>query len=490
MGWPEIRYPDGTEIAPQLDLRVAARALRRRASGAGDSRHPAAAGRPARARHRPRASSANRPRACSPRAARAWSSDDREARDTMVITRAGSERVHDFAFRLARAAQARAAARGASPASTRPTCSVRWRSSAGSSTSAPRAFPDIEARHHYVDATALDLDPQAVGASTCSSPRTCSATSCPTRRAALVGGMGMAPSADIGDRHAPVPAVPRLRARHRRPGQGQSDRDDPVRRDDARLAARERHDDALARGGGAAARARRRRRVRRRARCVPFEFGGRDGTRAIADAVGVEPLRSRRWRSCASRASEPATSAGSSLEGWRDIAGRRVRRASCNRDAAKARRWPRRYGIPRRLRRSLDAHARRRAAGPASTSSRRRSRTRARARRRSRAASPTICQKPFGATYADAVAHHRARRARRRAAACPRELPLPAVVPRGEAADRRRRSGRAARHRVPAASRRRPGAARLPRPAAVLPARCRASWSSRRRSTGSTRSAS
>ena len=23
MGWPEIRYPDGTEIAPQLDLRVA-----------------------------------------------------------------------------------------------------------------------------------------------------------------------------------------------------------------------------------------------------------------------------------------------------------------------------------------------------------------------------------------------------------------------------------------------------------------------------------
>ena len=54
MGWPEIRYPDGTEIAPQLDLRVRARALRRRASGACDSRHSAAARRSARARHRPR----------------------------------------------------------------------------------------------------------------------------------------------------------------------------------------------------------------------------------------------------------------------------------------------------------------------------------------------------------------------------------------------------------------------------------------------------
>ena len=38
--------------------------------------------------------------------------DDREARDTMVITRRGSERVHDFAFRLARAAQAHAAGQG------------------------------------------------------------------------------------------------------------------------------------------------------------------------------------------------------------------------------------------------------------------------------------------------------------------------------------------------------------------------------------------
>ena len=57
--------------------------------------------------------------------------------------------------------------------------------------------------------------------------------------AGLVGGMGMAPSADIGDRHAPLPARARHRARHRRPGQGQPERDVPVGGDDARLARRQ-----------------------------------------------------------------------------------------------------------------------------------------------------------------------------------------------------------------------------------------------------------
>ena len=54
----------------------------------------------------------------------------------------------------------------------------------------------------------------------------------------LIGGMGMAPSADIGDRHARVPALPRHRARHRRPRPRQSDGHDPVGGDDARVARR------------------------------------------------------------------------------------------------------------------------------------------------------------------------------------------------------------------------------------------------------------
>ena len=56
--------------------------------------------------------------------------------------------------------------------------------------------------------------------------------------AGLMGGMGMAPSADVGDAPRGVSAVPRHRAGHRRPRAGQSDRDVPVGGDDARLARR------------------------------------------------------------------------------------------------------------------------------------------------------------------------------------------------------------------------------------------------------------
>ncbi len=52
-------------------------------------------------------SCANPPKACSPRAARARSRTTKEAQDTMVITRRGSERVHDFSFRLAQRRKAR-----------------------------------------------------------------------------------------------------------------------------------------------------------------------------------------------------------------------------------------------------------------------------------------------------------------------------------------------------------------------------------------------
>ena len=100
MGWPEIRYHDGTEIAPQLGLRI--------------SRELYAGVRPARAIPGLRLPLAD-PRARDidlvvvresteglfASRGKGVIDDDREARDTMVITRRGSERVHDFAFRLA-----------------------------------------------------------------------------------------------------------------------------------------------------------------------------------------------------------------------------------------------------------------------------------------------------------------------------------------------------------------------------------------------------
>ena len=71
MGWPDIRYPDGTEIAPQLDLRFAFGLY----AGVRPIRAipgvPRGARRSARRARSTSSSCANRPRACSPRAARA-----------------------------------------------------------------------------------------------------------------------------------------------------------------------------------------------------------------------------------------------------------------------------------------------------------------------------------------------------------------------------------------------------------------------------------
>jgi 3-isopropylmalate dehydrogenase len=146
MGWPEIRYPDGTEIAPQLDLRVALDLY--------------AGVRPARALPGvplplvdPRARSIDlvviRESTEGLFASRGKGEivDDREARDTMVITRAGSERIHDFAFALARRRRARGCP-------GRVTCVDKanvFRSMAFFRRifdERAARFPDIEPRHH------------------------------------------------------------------------------------------------------------------------------------------------------------------------------------------------------------------------------------------------------------------------------------------------------------------------------------------------------
>ena len=161
MGWPEIRYPDGTEIAPQLDLRVKLELY----AGVRPVRPIPGIPLPL---ADPRGKDVDlvvvRESTEGLFASRGKGVviDDREARDTMVITRAGCERVQDYAFRLAGRRAARRAARGAaqgsvrgearggeaavrpraSPAWTRRTCSCRWPSSAGCST---RSRADIRA---------------------------------------------------------------------------------------------------------------------------------------------------------------------------------------------------------------------------------------------------------------------------------------------------------------------------------------------------------
>ena len=117
----------------------------------------------------------------------------------MVITRGTSERLFDASFRLA-------ARRKAHGGRGRVTCVDK------SNVFASMAFfrrvfdecaarhPDIEAAHHYVDATALDLvrKPWEFDVMV---TENMFGDILSDLAAALVGGMGMAPSADIGDEH-------------------------------------------------------------------------------------------------------------------------------------------------------------------------------------------------------------------------------------------------------------------------------------------------
>lgn len=200
MGWPDIRYPDGTEIAPQLDLRV------RLDLYAGVRPIRAIPGVP-RVLSDPRAERIDlvilRESTEGMFASRGRGEivDDREARDTQVITRATTERLSDFAFRLAR----RRRERGVSAGEVR----IVDKSNVFRSFAFMRRVfyevaerhPDVAARHHYIDAMALDLV-----------RRPWDFDVLPTENlfgdilsdlgAGLVGGMGFAPSADIGDDHA------------------------------------------------------------------------------------------------------------------------------------------------------------------------------------------------------------------------------------------------------------------------------------------------
>jgi 3-isopropylmalate dehydrogenase len=199
MGWPDIRYPDGTEIAPQLDLRLRLELY--------------AGVRPA------RALPGVPPALADPRArnidlvvvresteglfasrGKGVLEGDREARDTMVITRRGTERVHEFAFRLAERRK-----RHGKPG--RVTCVDKANVFVSMAffrkvfDEIARRHPAVQARHHYVDAAALDLVRKPWEFDVLVTENMFGDI-LSDEAAALVGGMGMAPSADIGDEHA------------------------------------------------------------------------------------------------------------------------------------------------------------------------------------------------------------------------------------------------------------------------------------------------
>jgi len=280
MGWPDIRRPDGTEIAPQLDLRFALELY------AGVRPARALPGVPLpladpRARDIDLVIVRESTEGLFASVGRGTLVDDREARDTMVITRRGSARVHEFAFRLAERRRARG----------RPgevTC-VDKANVFVSMAFFRKVFDEVAARHsgirarrHYVDATALDLVRR---------PWTFDVLVTENmfgdilsdEAAGLVGGMGMAPSADIGDAHGLFQpchgSAPDIA------GQGKANPTAMIlsaammldwlgeRHDDPRLVAAARRIESAVNAAFASG------------RLLPIELGGRDGTAAIASAV-------------------------------------------------------------------------------------------------------------------------------------------------------------------------------------------------------------
>jgi len=198
-GWPDVRHADGTELAPQLDLRMHFELY------AGVRPIRALKGLPC-PLSTPHAAEIDfvlvREQTEGLFFARGNADvrGDAEVRDTMRITRAGTKRVADFALRLG----ARRKARGRPG---RVTCVDK----ANVFTSmaffrkvfeeCASAFPDLETDSAYVDATALNLvmKPWTFDVMV---TENMFGDILSDLSAGLVGGMGMAPSGDIGDRHA------------------------------------------------------------------------------------------------------------------------------------------------------------------------------------------------------------------------------------------------------------------------------------------------
>ena len=199
MGWPDIRYPDGTEPIPQLDLRMEFDLY---------------------AGVRPIRWFPGLPRILADERAkdidfvlvreqteglfyargRGEVIEDREAYDTMQITRAGTSRVTEFSFRLAERRRAR---RG----KARVTC-VDKSNVFTSMAFFRKVFDDVAAKHPqvgrdyaYVDAMALTMvkKPWTLDVMV---TENMFGDILSDLGAGLIGGMGMAPSADMGDEHA------------------------------------------------------------------------------------------------------------------------------------------------------------------------------------------------------------------------------------------------------------------------------------------------
>ncbi len=199
MGDPAIRYPNGTEISPQLELRfklglyAGVRPVRSVPGITGPLADP-------RATALDFVLVRESTEGLFASYGRGTVENDSVARETMVITRSTSERLFDFSFHLAQRRK-----QDGRPGVV--TCVDKANVFSAFAffrhvfDERATCFPEIQARHAYVDATALDMVRR---------PWTFDVLVTENMfgdilsdlGAGLIGGMGMAPSADIGDEHA------------------------------------------------------------------------------------------------------------------------------------------------------------------------------------------------------------------------------------------------------------------------------------------------
>ena len=208
---------------------------------------------------------------------------DTEARETLVITRKTSERLFEFSFRLAERRKARGRP-GQLTCVDKANVFKAFAFFREMFDEAAKRHPDVKADRLYVDACAAllvkrpwDFDVMVM--------ENMFGDILSDMTAGLIGGMGMAPSADIGDAMR-CSSRARHRARHHGAGQGQSDRHDPFRRDDAGLAGRQ----ARYRGAAEAG--------ERIERAVDKAYAG--GIKPMESAAATAPPISPRpcWRRC------------------------------------------------------------------------------------------------------------------------------------------------------------------------------------------------
>ena len=152
-----------------------------------------------------------------------------EVRDVLLISRRGAERICRAAFR--EASKRRKKVTLVDKANVLPSM-VFFRQIFFE---VAKEFPDVEPDAIYVDAAALYLvkDPRRFDVIVTENMY---GDILSDLAASLVGGMGIAPSADIGDRHAVFQPSHGTAHRHRRKGYCEPDRRSPFGCDDARVA--------------------------------------------------------------------------------------------------------------------------------------------------------------------------------------------------------------------------------------------------------------